>query len=71
MVAPELEMTVFNVEGDKHASRIARTEIGQRLKDIPLAVLGVTMLERGHDEDAGDEDVHHEDARPDFDDLFD
>ncbi|MEM4781751.1 MAG: DUF555 domain-containing protein, partial [Halalkalicoccus sp.] len=30
LVAHELEMTVFNVEREEHASRIARKEIGQR-----------------------------------------
>jgi uncharacterized protein (UPF0212 family) len=41
LVALELEMTVFNVEQDEHASRIARKEIGQRLENVPLKVLRV------------------------------
>jgi Uncharacterized protein conserved in archaea len=41
LVALELEMTVFNVERDEHASRIARKEIGQLLENIPLKVLEV------------------------------
>jgi len=45
LVALELEMTVFNVEREEHASRIARKEIGQRLQNIPLEVVEVTVLE--------------------------
>ncbi|NIC00618.1 DUF555 domain-containing protein [Halobacterium sp. R2-5] len=41
LVALELEMSVFNVEREEHASRIARKEIGQRLENIPLEVLHV------------------------------
>ncbi|PSQ53153.1 hypothetical protein BRD12_02615, partial [Halobacteriales archaeon SW_12_67_38] len=41
LVALELEMTVFNVEREEHAARIARTEIGQRLENIPLEVLDI------------------------------
>ena len=44
LVALELEMTVFNVERDEHASRIARKEIGQRLHNIPLKVLLVEEI---------------------------
>ena len=50
LVALELEMTVFNVEREEHASRIARKEIGQRLEDIPLRVLSVEPIEEGDDE---------------------
>ncbi|WP_058366745.1 DUF555 domain-containing protein [Haloparvum sedimenti] len=45
LVALELEMTVFNVDRDEHASRIARKEIGQRLRDIPLKVLRVETVD--------------------------
>ncbi|MCQ4332306.1 DUF555 domain-containing protein [Natronomonas sp. F2-12] len=45
LVALELEMTVFNVERDEHAARIARKEIGQRLQNIPLEVLEIEQLE--------------------------
>jgi hypothetical protein len=38
-------MTVFNVERDEHAARIARKEIGQRLSNIPLEVLEVERVE--------------------------
>ena len=52
LVALELEMTVFNVEREEHASRIARKEIGQRLQNIPLEVLEVEVI----DEDTDDEE---------------
>ena len=55
LVALELEMTVFNVEREEHASRIARKEIGQRLNDIPLSVLTVEVVEE-RDEQGADED---------------
>jgi uncharacterized protein (UPF0212 family) len=45
LVALELEMTVFNVEQEEHASRIARKEIGQRLEKVPLKVLRVIELD--------------------------
>ncbi|WP_336328228.1 DUF555 domain-containing protein [Halovenus sp. HT40] len=51
LVALELEMTVFNVEREEHAARIARKEIGQRLESIPLDVLEIEVLEDDDDED--------------------
>jgi uncharacterized protein (UPF0212 family) len=58
LVALELEMTVFNVEREEHAARIARKEIGQRLEDIPLDVLEIEVLESDDDstEDGSDDD---------------
>ncbi|MFB6104325.1 MAG: DUF555 domain-containing protein [Halobacteriaceae archaeon] len=65
LVALELEMTVFNVEREEHASRIARKEIGKRLSDIPLKVLEVEVLEE-EDADETDEDAGEADeAAPD------
>jgi len=55
LVALELEMTVFNVERDQHAARIARKEIGQRLDNIPLEVLEVEVIE-SDDEESGEEE---------------
>ena len=52
LVALELEMTVFNVEREEHAARIARKEIGQRLENIPLDVLEIEVT----DTDDEDED---------------
>ena len=57
LVALELEMTVFNVEREEHASRIARKEIGQRLENIPLTVLEVEVIE---DEDDEEDDAEAE-----------
>ena len=56
LVALELEMTVFNVEREEHASRIARKEIGQRLEDIPLSVLSVDPIEETDDESETDDE---------------
>lgn len=85
LVALELEMDVFNVEREEHASRIARKEIGQRLRNIPLDVLTVEVLE---DEEDGEDDGNEEetttadatdeggnesdddDVLPEFDDLL-
>jgi uncharacterized protein (UPF0212 family) len=56
LVALELEMTVFNVEREEHAARIARKEIGQRLENIPLDVLVIEeIVDEGEDDDE-DED---------------
>jgi len=55
LVALELEMTVFNVEDDEHAARIARKEIGQRMPNVPLEVLRVDEVdEEGEPEGASD-----------------
>ena len=50
LVALELEMTVFNVEREEHASRIARKEIGQRLQNIPLEVLEIEVIDKDTDD---------------------
>jgi uncharacterized protein (UPF0212 family) len=80
LVALELEMTVFNVEHEEHASRIARKEIGQRLKNVPLKVLEVEQIEEEDDEDssedtdttdsAGGDDESVEEGSGDEDDLI-
>jgi uncharacterized protein (UPF0212 family) len=44
LVALTLEMSVFSVDGEQHASRIARKEIGQQLADIPLSVSRITPI---------------------------
>ncbi len=81
LVSLELEMTVFNVEREEHASRIARKEIGQRLENIPLEVLEVEVLDEEEEveevseepdepvvEEAGETD---DDVLPEFEDLID
>jgi len=67
LVALELEMTVFNVEHDEHASRIARKEIGQRLDNIPLEVLEITEIEDDNDDNSDTDEVS--DDEPDTDDA--
>ncbi|WP_181684572.1 DUF555 domain-containing protein [Halorhabdus salina] len=65
LVALELEMTVFSVERDEHAARIARKEIGQRLENIPLDVLEIEEIE-DEDEDEAESDAE-DDATDDID----
>jgi uncharacterized protein (UPF0212 family) len=74
LVALELEMTVFNVERDEHAARIARKEIGQRLTNIPLEVLTIEELPEDTDdtdESETDETAPEDDILPAFEDLID
>jgi uncharacterized protein (UPF0212 family) len=83
LVSLELEMTVFNVEREQHAARIARKEIGERLENIPLEILEVEVIdseESEADEAAKpdeDEDVNSEggdgndDVLPEFEELID
>ncbi|MFB6125236.1 MAG: DUF555 domain-containing protein [Halanaeroarchaeum sp.] len=72
LVALELEMTVFNVEREEHASRIARKEIGKRLENIPLEVLEVEVIEDAEtDDEEAAEDGGDDDILPDFDELMD
>ncbi|MFP4174528.1 MAG: DUF555 domain-containing protein [Halobacteriales archaeon] len=54
LVALELEMKVFNIESEEHASRVARKEIGQRLSDIPLSVIEVEEIEEEAEETEGE-----------------
>jgi len=78
LVALELEMTVFNVERDEHAARIARKEIGQRLENIPLEVLEIEEIEDGSDDESTDTSTDEEtasdtdeDILPEFEELID
>jgi Uncharacterized protein conserved in archaea len=32
---------VFNADGEKHASRIAKSEVGGALRDVPLTVIDI------------------------------
>ena len=61
LVALELTMDVFNVEQEEHAKRVARTEIGQRLSEIPLEVSAVEILpDEAGDTDEDDSEVDDE-----------
>ncbi len=68
LVALELEMTVFNVERNEHAARIARKEIGKRLENIPLEVLEVEQLDEEPEESEETETDEPPDASDDDDD---
>ncbi|WP_222918285.1 DUF555 domain-containing protein [Natrinema sp. SYSU A 869] len=65
LVALELEMTVFNVEREEHASRIARKEIGQLLENIPLEVIQIDVLEDEDDEAGESSDESSDDDQAD------
>ncbi|MFD1572474.1 DUF555 domain-containing protein [Halorubrum laminariae] len=52
LVALALQMDVFNVDRPEHASRVARKEIGQRLRNIPLKVLDVEVIDDSEDHEA-------------------
>lgn len=84
LVALELEMTVFNVERDEHAARIARKEIGQRLENIPLEVVTVDVVEESVEESVEEDEAPPEgevteegdagdddESLPEFEDLID
>jgi uncharacterized protein (UPF0212 family) len=81
LVALELEMTVFNVERDEHAARIARKEIGQRLENIPLEVIEIEEIVEEDDEaDETDDETADspdttgdggDDVLPEFEELID
>jgi uncharacterized protein (UPF0212 family) len=55
LVALELRMDVFNVERAEHASRVARKEIGQRLRNIPLKILDVEEIQTDEQREGGSE----------------
>lgn len=60
LVALSLEMIVFNVDEVDHAERIARTEIGGQMDDIPLEIVNVEEMEEEEDEDEEFEDDEDE-----------
>ena len=41
LVGLMLELTVFNADSDEHATRIAKSEVGGALRDVPLEVIEV------------------------------
>ena len=51
LVALELEMKVFNADSEQHASRIAKSEIGGALRDVPLSVIDTFETGDGEEED--------------------
>jgi uncharacterized protein (UPF0212 family) len=40
-----LEIDVFDAEGERHATRIAKSEVGGALRDVPLSVIDVVETE--------------------------
>jgi uncharacterized protein len=49
LVGLVLEMTVFNADGTEHAQRIAKSEVGGALRDVPLSV--IETIETGEEEE--------------------
>ena len=49
LVGLVLEMKIFNAESEEHASRIAKSEIGGALRDVPLSV--IEIVEYAEDEE--------------------
>lgn len=45
LVGLVLEITIFNAEGEEHASRIAKSEVGGALRDVPIEVIEVAESE--------------------------
>jgi uncharacterized protein (UPF0212 family) len=70
LVALELEMTVFNVEREEHASRIARKEIGQRLENIPLEVIEIEELPEESESETEESDQSSDEMLPEFEELL-
>ena len=60
LVALELAMTVYDVESEDHAVRIARSEIGGRLEGIPLERVAVGPAEEAE----ADEEPEEEPSTP-------
>jgi uncharacterized protein (UPF0212 family) len=50
LVGLELEMEVFNAESEEHAQRIAKSDVGGALRDVPLNVIE-TIETEGEQED--------------------
>ena len=46
-----LEIEIFNAEGEEHASRIAKSEVGGALRDVPLEVIEVVATEADGDDE--------------------
>jgi uncharacterized protein (UPF0212 family) len=65
LVALELQMDVFNVDRDEHASRVARKEIGKRLRNIPLKVLSVTEIDSAESDRAEEPSAARETSESD------
>jgi len=47
-----LEINIFNAESEEHAQRIAKSDIGGALRDVPLDVVATEVTEGDEDDDA-------------------
>ncbi|MDG5776054.1 DUF555 domain-containing protein [Haloarculaceae archaeon H-GB2-1] len=52
LVGLVLEMKVFNAESIEHAQRIAKSEVGGALRDVPLKVVETVEFEEDEEADA-------------------
>lgn len=52
LVGLVLEMDVFNADSEEHAERIAKSEVGGALRDVPLSV--VEVIETEADSESGE-----------------
>ena len=49
-----LEIDIFNADSEEHAERIAKSEVGGALRDVPLEVIEIVETEGDEDETDGD-----------------
>ena len=54
LVGLVLEMKVFNAESIEHAQRIAKSEVGGALRDVPLKVVETVEFEDDEETDAAE-----------------
>ena len=47
LVGLVLEMDVFNVESEEHARRVAKSDVGGALRDVPLTVVDAIATDDG------------------------
>jgi hypothetical protein len=52
LVGLVLEIDIFNAENEEHAERIAKSEIGGALRDVPLKVVEVVETEEDEETEA-------------------
>jgi uncharacterized protein (UPF0212 family) len=50
-----LEIDIFNADSEEHAERIAKSEVGGALRDVPLEVIEIIETEGDEDDDRNDE----------------
>jgi uncharacterized protein (UPF0212 family) len=55
LVGLMLEIDVFNADSEEHAARIAKSEVGGALRDVPLEVIEVAETESGEVDEAADD----------------